>query len=50
MDQGIIEENEPIHRKPAGMLQGEGSVTALTQQPALWLPQGVLQVSRHKLQ
>lgn len=30
MDQSIIEENEPIHRKPAGMLQGEGAVTALT--------------------
>lgn len=42
MDQGIIKENEPIHRKPACVLQGEGSVAALTQQAALWLPQGIL--------
>jgi hypothetical protein len=44
MNQDIVKENEPIHRKPAGMLQRKGSVTTLTQQPTLWLPQGILEL------
>lgn len=45
VDQGVVEEDEPVHRKPARMLQGEGPVAALTQQSALWLPQGILQAN-----
>lgn len=42
VDQGVVEEDEPVHGEPACVLQRQRPVTALTQQSALRLPQGVL--------
>lgn len=42
VDQGVVEEDEPVHGEPARVLQRQRPVTALTQQSALRLPKGVL--------
>lgn len=49
MYQSIIEEDEPVHREPSRVLQGQGPIAALTDQTPLRLPQGVLQGGQHKM-
>ena len=42
MDESIVEEHEPVHREPSGILQCECLVAALTHQPPRRFSQGIL--------
>lgn len=42
VDQRVVEKDEPVDGEPAGVLQSQGLVAALADQPALGLPQRVL--------
>lgn len=42
VDQGVVEKDEPVDGEPPGVLQGQSLVAALTDEPAVRLPQRVL--------
>lgn len=50
VDQGVVEKDEPVDRKPPGVLQRQSLVAALTDEPTVRLPQGILTTHRHNIQ
>lgn len=49
VDQRVVEQDEPVDGEPAGVLQGQSFVAALADQPAVRLPERVLETQRHRV-